>query len=161
MKSTTREPRVPSRARITAMIEVPINAQNLVEHLRVLFPELEGSYQKVMSEWEGERSNYIIIGNVLQPHFVNEVSKGKISEFLGRCAAFVERVCKDGDTEAINVIWVRIFEWLIFRPQELKLLWPILGPETKANIRDAAHRWSEAARYQGRTKNLPEDNLPE
>jgi hypothetical protein len=33
--------------------EIPINSENLVEHIRVLFPELEDEYEKAMSEWEG------------------------------------------------------------------------------------------------------------
>ena len=143
------------------MIGTKIDAQNLVEHLRVTFPELEDLYQEEMSTWEGERSNYIVIGSVLQPRFMSEASGGTITAFLQRSAAFMERVCEDGDLEAINVIWVRLFEWLIFRPTELTLMWPILGPLTKANIRDAAHRWSNAGRYYGRTENLPENNLPD
>ena len=143
------------------MIGSKIDAHNLVEHLRVAFPELEDRYQEVMSEWEGERSNYIVVGDVLQPRFLQEVAGGKITDFLKRSALFIERVCEDGDLEAINVIWVRLFEWLIFRPKELKLVWPILGPLTKANLRDAAHRWSDAQRRHGYTENLPEDNLPD
>ena len=91
-----------------------------------------------MREWEGDRSNYIIVGNVLQPRFVQQVEEGRITEFLTRFAAFVERVCADGDDEAINVVWVRIFEWLIFHPIELKFVWPMLGRLTKLNIKDAA-----------------------
>jgi hypothetical protein len=89
------------------------------------------------------------------------VQKGKITDFLRRFAIFVEQLCADGDLEALNVIWVRIFEWLIFHPKELALMWPIFGPLTKLNIKDAAHRWSSASRYYGKVSNLPEDNLPE
>ena len=60
----------------------------------------------------------------------------------------MERVCVSGDSEAINVIWIETFEWLIHRPKELKLLWPVLGPATKSAIEDAAERW-------GKIGNLP------
>ena len=142
------------------MNEILINSRNLIEYIRVLFPELEDEYEKAMSEWEGSRSNYIIVGDVLQPYFVKQVEEGQTTDFLTRFAAFVERVCADGDQEALNVLWVRIFEWLIFHPKELKFIWPILGPLTKLNIKDAAGRWSAAARRLGRTENLPENNLP-
>jgi hypothetical protein len=140
------------------MNEVPINSENLVEYIRVLFPELEDEYQEVANGWEGDRSNYIIVGNVLKPYFVHEAQKGQITEFLRRFGQFVERLCTDGDLAALNVIWIRIFEWLIFHPKELSLMWPIFGPFTKENIKDAAHRWSIAGRFYGKVENLPEDN---
>jgi hypothetical protein len=91
----------------------------------------------------------------------DELSKGELTEFLRRAADFIERVCDSGDSEAINVVWIKVFEWLIFRPRELDLLWPALGATTKENIKDAARRWSVAGRDFGKTKNLPTSNLPE
>src|SRR5262249_60350450 len=115
---------------------------------------------ELMRTWEGERSNYIVIGSVLQPPFKEQLERGEITEFLRRCAAFMEKICNDGDIEAINVIWVRIFEWLLFRPKELQLIWPILGPATRGNLKDAASRWSKAGRYFGKTLGLPCENIP-
>ncbi len=72
----------------------------------------------------------------------------------------MERVCTTGDAEAINVIWVKIFEWLIFRPNELRLFWPILGGATRACLKDAAQRWAEAGRSFGHTDDSPLNNIP-
>jgi len=72
----------------------------------------------------------------------------------------MERVCASGDAEAINVVWIKVFEWLIFRCKELGLVWPVLGPLTKATIRDAARRWSKAQRCFGHIEDLAENNLP-
>jgi hypothetical protein len=144
------------------MSESSINADNLIEELRVALPELEEAYQQELRKWKGKEylaTNYIIVGSVLQPYFQRAIAVVE-TDSLRRCAVFMERVCRDGDTEAINVIWVRVFEWLIFRPQELKLVWPFLGPATRENIKDAAQRWSSAKRFYGQTENLPEDNVP-
>ncbi len=139
-----------------------IDASNLIAELRRVFPELEESYQRLLQKWgvKNVRSNYAFVGDILQPRFEHDVLSGEATDFLRRCASFMERVCRDGDVEAINVIWVRIFEWLIFRPRELNLLWPLLGPATRENIKDAARRWSYAKRLYGQKENLPEENIP-
>jgi len=46
------------------------------------------------------------------------------------------------DAEAVNVVRIKLFEWLLAHPTELRLLWPGLGPETRAALRDAAKRWN-------------------
>lgn len=146
------------------MIETKIDSQNLIAQIRRWFPELEGSYQQEAEKWKGDEgfpSNYLVVGDVLQPHFMREIEQREITDFLRRCATFFESVCLTGDVEAINVIWVRIFEWLIFHPRELETIWPLLGSATRANIREAARRWSEAGRYHGKTANLPEANIPD
>jgi len=146
------------------MPETKIDRHNLIAQIRAHFPELEESYQRECEKWEEDESlptNYIIVGDVLQPYFIRELERGETSGFLRRCAAFMESVCLTGDAEAINVIWVRLFEWLIFHPRELEMIWASLGPATKSNIRDAARRWSEAGRDHGRTGNLPEKNVPD
>ena len=145
-------------------METKIDSQNMIAQIRAIFPELEESYQREFKRYspdEGYPTNYIVAGSVLKPYFIQEIEQGKITDFLQRCAKFMESVCLTGDSEAINVIWIKLFEWLIFRRRELKLVWPILGPETKANIRDAALRWSEAARLYGHTTELPKDNIPD
>ena len=143
-------------------MEEQINEQNLIEQLRAAFPELEGSYEERVIFWGREQSpsNYDVLGFVFRPKLIQEIEKGEVTDFLRRSATFMERVCTSGDAEAINVVWIKVFEWLIFRRKELNLLWPVLGPVTKATIRDAARRWSEAGRYFGHTEALPENNLP-
>lgn len=146
------------------MTEANVDSHNLIAQIRALFPELEDSYQRELEKWqgcEGFPTNYLVVGDVLQPYFIREIERGEITNFLQRCAAFLESVCLTGDIQAINVIWVRLFEWLIFRPKELELVWSSLGPTTKANIRGAARRWSEAKRYYGQTEGLPETNIPD
>ena len=97
------------------------------------------------------------------PRLIEELQKDQITDFLMRCALFLERICACGSDEAINVIWIRVFECLISNKhkRDLELLWPILGPETKRLIRDAARRWSGAARMFGHENDLPEGNIPD
>ncbi len=139
-----------------------ITEKNLIEQLRLTFPELEDSIQARLDMHKGKDipGNYEIVGFLFKPKLKEELSKGELTEFLRRAALFIERVCHSGDPEAINVIWVKLFEWLLHLPKELDLLWPVLGPATKENIKDAAQRWSDAGRYFGNTKNLPTGNLP-
>lgn len=130
-----------------------INEKNLVEQLRANFPELENSFKERAATYEGEKypSNYEVVGFIFKPELKKELSKGELTGFLRRAASFIERVCKSGDTEAINVIWIKIFEWLLFRPKDLDLLWPEFGDATKECIKDAAQRWLDAGRHFGRT----------
>ncbi|MCU1269893.1 MAG: hypothetical protein JWN74_1187 [Acidobacteriaceae bacterium] len=141
-----------------------ITEKNLIEQLRLAFPELEDSLQARLDAHKAEGitpSNYEIVGFVFKPKLKKEeLSRGELTEFLRRGALFIERVCHSGDPEAINVVWIKLFEWLLTRPKELELIWPALGPATKENIKDAAQRWSDAGRYFGNTKNLPTSNLP-
>lgn len=139
-----------------------IDAVNLIGQMLVSFPELEGTYQSQLGEYKGQRlSNYEVVAHVFRPALKDELSKGELNEFLRRAARFIEDVCESGDSEAINVIWVKIFEWLIFKPKELHLFWPALGEVTRYNIKDAARRWAAAGQHLGNTKNLPTENLPE
>jgi hypothetical protein len=145
------------------MTEVKVTAANFIEQIRTHFPEVEESYRKQVDELEGADgmpSNYLFTAYVFKPRFVQEMEEGKMTAFLKRFATFIERVCVDNDPEAVNVIWIKFFEWLIFRPKELEMMWPWLGAATRTNIRDAARRWSKAGQYHGRTENLPESNIP-
>jgi hypothetical protein len=76
-----------------------------------------------------------------KPYLERQLDEGAGTEFQKRFAEFLERVCVSGDVEAVNVIWLKIFKLLLARPKDLKLLWPLLGPATRANIEDAARRW--------------------
>jgi hypothetical protein len=131
-----------------------ITKSNLIDQFRRAFPELEPGYeeQRLNCPENYQPSNYDVMGCVLQPRLKVALEKSTESEFLVRCAGFLERVCTSGDIEALNVIWIELFEWLIMRPDELKVLWPFLGGSTKAAIKDAAVRW-------GKTRNLPGQSL--
>lgn len=123
-----------------------VNEHNLVEELMRTFPELEDEYrEEVMGCEEQQPSNYSVVGFVFKPRFKAELETGTITDFLKRASQFIERVCESGDPEAVNVIWIKLFEWLLVHPPELRLLWPTLGPSTKAAIRDAATRWNSLA----------------
>jgi len=142
-----------------------IDETNLVHALRQALPELEQAYQDTITNWSSSTTpgNYILIAETLVPRLLEELQKDQISDFLMRCGLFLERVCACGNDEAINVIWIRVFECLISNEhkRDLERLWPILGPETKRMIRDAARRWSDAARMFGHEKDLPEENIPD
>lgn len=144
------------------MTTKPIDENNLVDALLRALPELEGAYQGTVRDWKPDTPGiYTVIGLTLIPRLQEELEKGKISDFLRRCALFLESVCATGSEEAINVIWTRVFERLIFKKRDLELLWPILGPETKRTIRDAAQRWSNAAKMLGNESDLPDEKMPQ
>src|SRR5215475_9862573 len=108
-----------------------IDETNLVHALRQALPELEQAYQDTITHWSPDvPGNYTLIAVTLVPRLEEELKKGQISDFLMRCALFLERVCVCGNDEAINVIWIRVFERLISNEHkcDLELLWPILGP---------------------------------
>jgi hypothetical protein len=120
-----------------------ITGQNLIVELMKSFPELEATYkQEVAASGEQQLSNYEVVGFIFKPRFKSELETGTITEFLRRSARFIESVCKSADAEAVNVIWIKLFEWLLVHPLELRLLWAELGPATKATVRDAATRWN-------------------
>jgi hypothetical protein len=131
------------------MTEIKIDENNLIAQLRAAFPEIEDRYQEELRSWAEESpGNYNIVGFVFKPYLKQELAKGEINDFLQRFGAFLEKVCTSGNSEAINVVWLKLFKLLLAQPDKLKLLWPILGPATKANIEDAAARW-------GVIRNLP------
>jgi hypothetical protein len=143
-------------------MDSPITEDNLIDEMMAALPELKDAYQQIVEEWGGDvPGKYTIVRDTLAASVRRELSGGEITEFLRRSAVFMERVSISGDDEAINIIWIKIFEWLIYRPKEMKLIWSILGPATKGHIRDAAHRWTEAGKHFGSVDGLPEANIPD
>jgi hypothetical protein len=131
------------------MTDILISEQNLVKQLRAAFPEIEDRYTEESKSWGKEfPGNYIVFAFVFKPLLKAELAKNENEEFLHRFCTFMERVCVSGDSEAINVIWLKIFKLLLPDPAIIKRLWPLLGAATKANIEDAAARW-------GLIRNLP------
>ncbi len=123
-----------------------INEQNLIAELMNSFPELEAKYKEEVAACGQERpSNHAVVGFVFKPRFKAELETGTVTEFLKRSASFLENVCISGDAEAVNVIWIKLFEWLLVHPWELHLLWPEFGAATRAALRDAATRWNSLA----------------
>jgi hypothetical protein len=126
-----------------------ITALNLVGKSLLAFPELERPFVEEVKSYYGLPGNYWFIGAILKPVFTEQISKKDGANFVNRIAQFFEQVCTSGDNEAVNVLWIEIFEWLVHsRAGELKLLWPILGPSTKSVIKEVAFRRKE-------TENLP------
>jgi hypothetical protein len=126
-----------------------ITALNLVGKLLTALPELEKPYLERLKSYCGHPGNYEAVFDYLRPALKEHIAKGGHTDFLRRSSSFIEQVCSSGDLEAINVLWIEIFEWLVHSPAgELKFLWPILGPSTKAKIKEVAFRRRE-------TKNLP------
>jgi hypothetical protein len=139
-----------------------ITEDNLIHEMLAAFPELQDAYQQIVERMGSDPpGRYTIVGETLAASVRRELAAGEITEFLRRSAVFMERVSVSGDDEAINIIWIKIFEWLIYRPKELKVIWSILGPATKAHIWDAAHRWTEAGKHFGSKDGLPEANIPD
>lgn len=129
---------------------IQINRENLEEQVCNALPELEPNYQKaVRTTGDGKKlGNYLVFGLVLKPLLKEQLAKGHRTEFLQRVADFLEAVCISGDPEAINVVWLEVFQWVLPDVEQLTCLWMVLGDTTKKQIRDAALRW-------GFTKNLP------
>ncbi|MFI5095815.1 MAG: hypothetical protein ACHQIK_20500 [Candidatus Acidiferrales bacterium] len=126
-----------------------ITALNLVGKLLTAFPELEGRYVEEVKSYYGLPGNYWVIAVILKPVLTEQISKKDGADFVHRIAQFFELVCTSGDNEAVNVLWIEIFEWLVHsHAGELQFLWPILGPSTKAVIKEVAFRRKE-------TENLP------
>ena len=127
---------------------VEITAHNLVDRLLVALPELEKPYVEKVKSFCGPLGNYLVVATVWKPALKEQIAKGELTDFVHRSLSFVEGVCSSGDAEAINVLWLEIFEWLVHSPRELNFLWPILGPATKAKVNYVAFR-------RGETNNLP------
>jgi hypothetical protein len=126
-----------------------ITALNLAGKLLAAFPELERRYVEEVKSYYGLPGNYWVFAVILKPVLTEQIANKDASDFLSRIAQFVEQVCNSGDDEAVNVLWIEIFEWLVHsQAGELKFLWPILGPSTKAVIKEVAIRRKE-------TENLP------
>lgn len=125
-----------------------ITAGTLVGKLLIALPELEGPYLEEAKSPAGLPSNYWVFGLILKPAIAAQIPNGP-TDFLRRSCSFFEQVCSSTDHEAINVLWIEVFEWLAHsKSGELKSLWPILGRSTKEVIREVARRRRE-------TENLP------
>jgi hypothetical protein len=128
---------------------VDITSANLVGKLLSALPELEKQYTEELKEYYGLPGNYWVFAVILKPVLIEQIAAGEITDFVGRCSAFIEQVCSGKDLEAINVLWIEVFEWLVnSQAGELKFLWPTLGPSTRVKITEVATR-------RRKTKNLP------
>jgi hypothetical protein len=126
-----------------------ITALNLVGKLIAAFPELEERYVEEVKSYYGLPGNYWVFAVILKPALTEKIEKRDSTDFVLRVSSFFEQVCAAEDKEAVNVLWIEIFEWLVHsQAGELKFLWPILGPSTKAVITEVAFRRKE-------TRNLP------
>jgi hypothetical protein len=108
--------------------------------------------------------NYNAIGFVFMPRLEQVLASHTPTDFLRRAGAFIERACDSGDIEAVNVMYVEIFESLLPYREKLRLLWPHLGEKANAAIRDSASRW-DAVPDRDRTPHMRgkqwSDNLPD
>lgn len=124
------------------MSSVEITSQNLVEQLRLAFPEIEDRYLEELRSWNGEfPGNYNVFAFVFKPFLQTELAREHNDDFLVRFCGFMEQVCTSQDKEAINVLWLKIFKLLLADAATVKRLWPFMGASTKANLADAALRW--------------------
>jgi hypothetical protein len=126
-----------------------ITALNFIGKMLTALPELEKPYLERLKSHCGHPGNYEAVFNYLRPALKEDIAKGSTTDFLRRSSSFIEQVCRCRDLEATNVLWIELFEWLVHSPAgELKFLWPILGPSTRATIKQVALRRRE-------TENLP------
>jgi hypothetical protein len=119
-----------------------ITEHNLVDELRMVFPEIEASYQAELESWGGKfPGNYNVLAFVFKPFLKVELAKAASGDYLPRLCEFMECVCASGDREAINAVWLKLFKLFLPDSAVVKHLWPLLGPQTKSNLADAALRW--------------------
>ena len=69
------------------------------------------------------------------------MERDHLTDFLEGFTGFLERVCSSGDVEAKNVVWLKFFKLLLTKAEYLRLLWPVLGSYTKAELRKAVLKW--------------------
>ncbi len=128
---------------------VDITSANLVGKLLLALPEFEKQYMEELKEYYGLPGHYWVFAVILKPALIKQIAKGETTDFVRRCSTLIEQVCSGKDREAMNVLWIEIFEWLVpSQAGELKFLWPTLGPSARAEITEVATRRRE-------TKNLP------
>lgn len=119
-----------------------ITNQNLVEQLRLAFPEIDDRFEEEVRSWNGDfPGNYNVFAFVFGPYLKTELAKDNNYDFRIRLCEFMEQVCKSRDKDAINVLWLKVFKQLLADASTVKSLWPSMGASTKANIADAALRW--------------------
>jgi hypothetical protein len=116
-----------------------ITEENLVQEIRTRFPEIEQEYQRQSSH--GDDPSRYQVASMLRDELNKHLGNGEVTELEHRAATFVEEVCLFGSGEALNTIWIRIFERWIHDPQKLRVIWPVLRVKTRETIKDAATRW--------------------
>jgi hypothetical protein len=116
-----------------------ITEDNLIREIRSRFPEIEQEYQKACSP--GYEPGRYQVTSMLRKQLDKHLSSGQLTQLEDRAAEFIEQVCLSGSEEALNTIWIRLFERWIHDPAKLRVIWPILSPKTREKIRDAARRW--------------------
>lgn len=118
------------------------STSDLVERLRLAFPEIEDRYQEELRSWSREfPGNYNVFAFVFKPYLQAELARENNNDFLVCFCGFMEEVCSSQDKDAVNVVWLKIFKLLLADPAIVKRLWPFMGASTKANLADAALRW--------------------
>ena len=117
----------------------PITEDNLILEIRSRFPEIEEEFQRQCMH--GCEPGRYQVTSMLRKEVDKHLSSGDLTELEHRAAGFIEQVCLSGSEEALNTVWIRIFERWIHNPDKLRVIWPILGPKTQERIHDAARRW--------------------
>ena len=126
-----------------------ITAANLTGKLLLALPALEPQYLAQIKSYYGNPGNYSVFFHIVRPMVEALITRRQKNDDLLQLSVFIEEVCKCEDPEAVNVLWMEIFEWLVHSQREgLKYWWPSLGPSSRAIIRSVARRRRE-------TDNLP------
>ena len=106
------------------------------------FPEALPSYEAMVKEWHGEfPGTYNVFYEVFRPLLSIALQENDLL-LQQRFSQFFEIVLRDGDAEAQNVIWLKIFKWLFGQKNLLELFLPVCGPATRRAMRNAAFRWN-------------------
>ncbi len=121
------------------MTDDTISEANLVPQLLLMFPELEERCrQEFAIRAADSTANCDIVRFVFVAAMDSELKKGQITQFLERCAEFIERVCSQGDRQSNYVICHEVLTPLLRHEKRLDLLWRSLGPATQRCLEAAA-----------------------
>lgn len=111
---------------------------DLIDLLRRKFPEMDDDYQREMLAWgDGVLGPYLIVAFVFRPLLINELAKGRDTDFLDRFSSVVEMICESEQTEALNIIWLKLFIPIIQSRDHVGLLLKLLGPLGREKFSEA------------------------
>lgn len=118
------------------------------------FPELRdrmessfGSYYDLTSEFP---QAYPVFEDVFQIFLFEVLSKSDSEHLTQRAFLFCERMACRRDVEVLNLLWIAIFESLIYDDGKVQQAWKYLGPKTRTLAR-------EIGRWRNWESNLPQE----
>jgi hypothetical protein len=106
------------------------------------FPELVPRHARLFNEWAPDvPGSYTIFMEIFRPHLAEAINDADTA-LLMRYGTFFEDVFESQDTEAENVIWLKIFKWLLADHSRVSAFQGYMGKNTKTALKNAARKWN-------------------